>query len=114
MNRTFVPSHDTSSYGAYALSGPEDAYDTYADEERRLAEAAEDMRMLYSVIIGVAGAGFGVAVGSLRASRTGSDLVQSIVGYSLLGGALGYFGSRIYYRAQDSTEDLLSFDAYGR
>ena len=114
MSRTFVPSHNMRSYGAYALSGPEDAYDPFADEERRLAEAAEDMRMLYSVVMGVAGAGFGVAVGSLRASKSGSDLAQSIFGYSLLGGALGYFGSRIYYRAQDSTEDLLSFDAYGR
>lgn len=114
MSRTFVPSHDMPSYGAYALSGPEDAYDPIADEERRQAEAAEDMRMLYSVIIGVSGAGLGVAVGSLRASKTGSDLVESIFGYSLLGGALGYFGSRMYYRAKASNEDLLSYDAYGR
>jgi len=112
---TFSPSHAAlaRSYGAYAFSGPEDAYDPEADEERRRLEAEGDHQALMKVFGAGAGLALGMLTGTYRSAQTNSDLAETVIPYALIGGAAGYFLTHLYFKVQTSTEDIFSYEDYG-
>lgn len=111
----FTPAHPAhvAAYGAHTFSGAMDAYDPYGDEELRQLEAERDRQALVRTFVGIAGALAGGVVGTRQALSAGTSPEAGLIVGGVMGAAVGYFGTGLYYAAQDSAQGILDYDEYG-
>jgi len=111
----FAPSHPAlaQAYGNYQFAGAEDAYDPAGDEAIRQAEAERDRqgfnRILVATVTGLAGG----AAGTKYSPDLGVSAEAGFLSGVVMGWAVGYFGTGLYYAAQSSAEDVLYYEEYG-